>query len=1055
MTEVIYESYNPEGHPLRLCSAPPSRTRRVASESPRVLAATRPRTRAKLQTAPQSSSEDEELRGPQTPAAEDALEALRQREVVVARELRKERLSYMQLEKMHRPQEPDNFKGGNVNATKEFIRVCDGVFTIQPYTFSTELDRYYYASTRLRGTVATNWESWVRHHGPEVKQWTLLQQWLMDQVQDPINRSLTYAMRWHAATQRVGQRVQEFSTFLENLELEIDQEPLTEKQQCNALISKIREDLRLELMRQQALPATRNELVSLLQRLEETLPAYRGHGAPTASGKPQGKDNNKKNESTPLASRGRPEPKHPCFGHANSAKPEGRRGHGATTAPATNANSTPITRGGTNGCFNCVREGVRATRRLFLDASAEQGTKGVKLRGLVDSGASFNFVARHVVVAQRWECQSDGIRRARTFLGSEIACQGTVTLDIEVEDHCGVSRSTRLRYHCVDTREYDLVLGTSWLAVASPTIDWRDNTIVWGEQHELLQHVGAEEFLRELTEEGKGFVAFLAATVDEDDTTAPSRIETDASDFALSGILVQQGGEDHPRGRHWHPVAYFSRKIHGAELRYQTHDKELLAIVESTRHWRQYVLSTQGPVRVITDHDTLKYFMTTKKLSPRQGRYAEELAQYDLEIMYRPGEQNPADGLSRRPDYKGDEDENSAMLPALQSMMRAVDNAPVTARLDAVGSPEIITPSLGQQGTDKVSVVNNRDGETSSVGDGEAPSTSEDDAGWATSSNPENTSEYLDVGDPYSETTASLLQSIVDAQRKDASASQEIQRLKGVKDPSSDQSLWSLSGGVLHRKGKLYVPPSDTTATRRLIREIMVRNHDDPSAGHYGIDKTPRAPSDEVVAQRGESTDGNLINPEAEERTRKIGAMRDALASNLRHAVEYQAKHYNAKHQPRGFDVGEKVLLSTRNLASTRPSKKFAARFVGPFQVTEKIGLQAYRLQLTKSMSRIHPVFHVSLLEPYQGGKDTEPPPEEIDGHEEYEVEAIVDKGFDQDGTVKYLTKWKGYGHEHNSWEPAAHLRHAAEALAQFEKDHTPKVGRPQSKRNSRKKTKR
>ena len=62
-----------------------------------------------------------------------------------------------------------------------------------------------------------------------------------------------------------------------------------------------------------------------------------------------------------------------------------------------------------------------------------------------------------------------------------------------------------------------------------------------------------------------------------------------------------------------------------------------------------------------------------------------------------------------------------------------------------------------------------------------------------------------------------------------------------------------------------------------------------------------------------------------------------------------------------GYKVGDLVLLSTRNLKMKGTPGKFQKRFVGPFQVIETIGEQAYRLALPDDW-KIHPVFHVSLL---------------------------------------------------------------------------------------------
>ncbi|PRP72842.1 retrotransposable element protein, partial [Planoprotostelium fungivorum] len=87
---------------------------------------------------------------------------------------------------------------------------------------------------------------------------------------------------------------------------------------------------------------------------------------------------------------------------------------------------------------------------------------------------------------------------------------------------------------------------------------------------------------------------------------------TDASDFAISGVLSQR----HKDGLH--PVGFMSRKMQPAELNYDTHDKELLAIIESLKGWRHYTMETSTPFEIITDHNNLKYFMTSKSLNRRQ-----------------------------------------------------------------------------------------------------------------------------------------------------------------------------------------------------------------------------------------------------------------------------------------------------------------------------------------------------------------------------------------------------------------------------------------------------
>ena len=65
------------------------------------------------------------------------------------------------------------------------------------------------------------------------------------------------------------------------------------------------------------------------------------------------------------------------------------------------------------------------------------------------------------------------------------------------------------------------------------------------------------------------------------------------------------------------------------------------------------------------------------------------------------------------------------------------------------------------------------------------------------------------------------------------------------------------------------------------------------------------------------------------------------------------------------MEVGDKVYLSTRNLGLTHlkhSSGKLQERFIGPYSILERISRYTYKLQLPKNMSRLHPVFPVSLL---------------------------------------------------------------------------------------------
>ncbi|KAL6352553.1 hypothetical protein LRP88_13017 [Fusarium phalaenopsidis] len=130
------------------------------------------------------------------------------------------------------------------------------------------------------------------------------------------------------------------------------------------------------------------------------------------------------------------------------------------------------------------------------------------------------------------------------------------------------------------------------------------------------------------------------------DPSQPIELETDASDFALGAQI----GQRDDKGL-LHPIAFYSHKLHGAELNYPIYDKEFLAIVNAFKEFRHYLLGSQHQIKVYTDHKNITHFAKTQELSGRQLRYAEYLSEFDYVIIHVKGTENGrADAISRRPD---------------------------------------------------------------------------------------------------------------------------------------------------------------------------------------------------------------------------------------------------------------------------------------------------------------------------------------------------------------------------------------------------------------------
>src|SRR5271156_4756653 len=172
--------------------------------------------------------------------------------------------------------------------------------------------------------------------------------------------------------------------------------------------------------------------------------------------------------------------------------------------------------------------------------------------------------------------------------------------------------------------------------------------------------------------------------------------------------------------------------------------------------------------------------------------------------------------------------------------------------------------------------------------------------------------------------------------------------------------------------------------------------------------------------------------------------MKDALdkaKAALTQSKDDMARYYDQNRTPApDYQPGDKVYLDASDIQTTRPSKKLSHRRLGPFEVVKKVGKGAYRLKLPRSMSRLHPVFNVvkltpAPLDPIPGRRPNPPPPPEIvDGEEEWIVEEILDSKM-VNRRLRYLIKWEGFGIEHNSWEPWNDV-HAPELITEFYRKH-------------------
>jgi hypothetical protein len=154
-------------------------------------------------------------------------------------------------------------------------------------------------------------------------------------------------------------------------------------------------------------------------------------------------------------------------------------------------------------------------------------------------------------------------------------------------------------------------------------------------------------------------------------------VHTDASAYGIGAILSQEGESNtrNPQKPKQHPIAYYSATFMPTERNYDIYERELLAIIKAITHWRPYLIWTEEPFVIYTDHANLLYWKSLRKLNRWTARWHEELQDYNFVLEHVPGKNHMvADALSRPPgcDEGKDNNRDIRMLPE-NAFIRVMD----------------------------------------------------------------------------------------------------------------------------------------------------------------------------------------------------------------------------------------------------------------------------------------------------------------------------------------------------------------------------------------------
>ena len=196
----------------------------------------------------------------------------------------------------------------------------------------------------------------------------------------------------------------------------------------------------------------------------------------------------------------------------------------------------------------------------------------------------------------------------------------------------------------------------------------------------------------------------------------------------------------------------------------------------------------------------------------------------------------------------------------------------------------------------------------------------------------------------------------------------------------------------------------------------------------------------------------DLTSSRARDYAVDLDSLHQYLCEEMAHTQKCYQGPANARCIPApDCKVGNNVYVKAKYFRSTQPSKKLSEKNLGPYAIIAKVGSHSFTLQLPDLMRAVHPVFHVSQLEPatpntIPNWTQPPPPPVEVDGELEYEVSEILDSKIDcrrNSCKLLYLVHWARYKktNEETSWLLATELGNASELVEDFHAKYPDKPG--------------
>ncbi|GKE12573.1 reverse transcriptase domain-containing protein, partial [Tanacetum coccineum] len=415
-------------------------------------------------------------------------------------------------------------------------------------------------------------------------------------------------------------------------------------------------------------------------------------------------------------------------------------------------------------------------------------------------------------------------------------------------------------------------------------------------------------------EQEEAFQTLKSNLCDAPILTLPDGVEDfivycDVPNQGLGCVLMQRGKV----------IAYASRQLKTHEKNYTTYDLELGSVVFALKTWRRYLYGTKSVIYI--DYKSLQHIFDQKELNMRQRRWVELFSDYECKIR-----NVVADALSRKERLK----------PRHQQMEKKEGES--LYFMDRIWVPligDVRTIIMDEAHKSKYFVKAEHQRPSGLLQQPEIPEWKRDKITMDLS---------LSCLEDYS--TEKLAKIYVD----------EIVARHGVpvsiisdRDGRFTSRCWQTMQKALGTSWDVHLPLAEFSYNNSYHSRCA------PFEALYG--RRCRSP-----VLWAEIRERSLIGPELiQETTDKVVLIKEKLKA----ARDRQKSHADNRRKPLKFKVGDRVMLKLspwKGVIHFGKKGKLAPRYVGPFEILERIGHVAYRLRLPEELSGIHDTFHVSNL---------------------------------------------------------------------------------------------